>query len=109
MDPSSMYPSAFHPVKQDKNRDFKGTVKFFTRTEKSPRYLLVDFGISRMYTEDQLPVEEEIIRGGDKTVPEHKGDNLVCDPFATDIYYIGNMIRTDFLEVCYKRYSLNSI
>ncbi|KAJ7625462.1 hypothetical protein B0H17DRAFT_1164387 [Mycena rosella] len=44
---------------------------------------------------------EPPIHGGDKTVPEHQmpADPCdPCDPFSTDVYYLGNMIRREFIE-----------
>jgi hypothetical protein len=101
MDASDMYPDGFHPVAQDKTRDFNGTAKYHTRTQKPPKYYFVDFGISRRYDPAKdSPLEDPII-GGDKSVPEFQGDRAFerSDPFLTDVYYIGNMVRRDFLLV----------
>ncbi|KAI1795576.1 hypothetical protein LXA43DRAFT_1090740 [Ganoderma leucocontextum] len=48
-----------------------------------------------------LPPLEDIIIGGDKSVPEFEGTDEPQNPFWTDIYYLGNLIRTDFLEGAY--------
>jgi hypothetical protein len=101
MDASDMYPDGFHPVKQNKNRDYKGRARNYTRTRRPPKYYFVDFGISRRYDPANVrPLEGPII-GGDKTVPEFQGDKAYedSDPFPTDVYYIGNLIRRDFLVV----------
>jgi hypothetical protein len=101
MDASDMYPNGFHPVQQDRNRNFQGKAKHYTRTQRPPRYYFVDFGISRRYDPASGPVLEGPIIGGDKSVPEHQGDKVYqdCDPFATDVYSIGNLVREDFLVV----------
>jgi len=94
-DPSGMYPEEFHPVKIDKKRNFKGKATAYTRTQRPPRYILIDFGLSRQYTTREamdLP-----LRGGDKTAPEHQLKTL-SNPFHTDIYYIGNLVREHFLK-----------
>ncbi|KAJ6543681.1 hypothetical protein B0H10DRAFT_2134463 [Mycena sp. CBHHK59/15] len=52
-----------------------------------PKYYLIDFGISRRYKPEQLPP------------PEFRNSYTPCDPFPTDIYYIGNLIRENFLDV----------
>jgi hypothetical protein len=70
-----------------------------SRSKLSPRYLLIDFGISRRYQAEDRPPSEGIIRGADKTPPEHQGDVDACDPFPTDIYYLGNMVREEFTQV----------
>ncbi|KAJ7252088.1 hypothetical protein B0H12DRAFT_1202638 [Mycena haematopus] len=117
MDGSQMYPEGFHPRAPKKKRDFySGKAKFYTRTQRPPKYYLIDFGLSRRYeTRDPPPLEPPIF-GGDKSVPEHRftlngiprlpTDEIVkeevppepCDPFPTDIYYLGNLIRLDFLQ-----------
>jgi len=39
------------------------------------------------------------IMGGDKSVPEFRtGGGEACNPFPTDVYYLGNMIREHFLQ-----------
>jgi hypothetical protein len=99
MDATSMYPDMYHPIRTELKSDFSGPAFHFSRTQRPPRYYIVDFGISSKYTPDELPVQEEIIRGGDKSPPEHQGENEKADPFATDVYFVGNMIQTDFIEV----------
>ena len=99
MDPSRLYPHSYHPRIIDKSLDYRGSAKHLTRTQRSPKYYLIDFGISRHYPDNESPLEEPI-RGGDKTVPEFHDLYRPCNPFPTDIYYIGNMIRLNFLQVC---------
>ncbi|KAJ7092074.1 kinase-like domain-containing protein [Mycena belliarum] len=97
MDASSMYPSGFHPMEPKKKRDFLGRAKFYNRTRRPPKYYLIDFGISRQYSTRSPPPLEPPIAGGDKSVPEFR-DPKPCDPFPTDIYFLGNMIRRNFTE-----------
>jgi serine/threonine protein kinase len=99
MDASAMYPDMWHPNKSDRKRDFTGKAFHYTRTQKPPKYYIVDFGISRQYVADELPIQERITQGGDKSVPEHQGQATHADPFMTDVYYIGNLISTNFLKV----------
>jgi hypothetical protein len=97
-DASRMYPNGFHPAKIDRNRNFKGAAKAYTRTRRPPVYYFIDFGLSRQYTSRN--VLDEPIRGGDKTAPEHRSKNMKrCNPFPTDIYYIGNLVRQEFMQV----------
>lgn len=100
MDASQMFPDGYHPTSIDLKRDFSGPAKFYTRTQRFPRYYWIDFGLSRRYTTRDPPPLEDPIRGGDKTVPEFEPAKP-CDPFPTDVYYLGNMIRRHFLEVRY--------
>lgn len=101
MDPKPTFPKMYHPVRLWMSRDFKGTAKYYTRTARPTRYYLIDFGLSRKYNPEDGEPEEIPIKGGDKTVPEFqgRGEFKPCNPFPTDIYYIGNLIRGDFLEV----------
>jgi hypothetical protein len=93
---SGMYPNGFHPIKNNRNQNFKGTAKAFTRTQRPPIYYLIDFGLSRHYI--SRDVTDEPLRGGDKSAPEHQSRRR-CNPFQTDIYYIGNLVRHEFMEV----------
>jgi hypothetical protein len=99
MDASEMFPSSFHPIRTDMSRDFRSYARPLNRSQKPPKYYFVDMGISRKYKPNQLPPIEDIIRGGDKDPPEHNSGILACDPFPTDVYYVGNMIRKDFFQV----------
>jgi hypothetical protein len=95
-DASKMYPNGFHPVKINRNRNFQGTAKAYTRTQRPPIYYLIDFGLSRQYASRE--VTDEPLRGGDKSAPEHRSRRR-CNPFQTDIYYLGNLVRHEFIEV----------
>lgn len=101
MDPRPTFPRLYHPVDTRRNYNWEGTAKYHTRTARPTKYFLVDFGLSRKYNpEDGEPMELPIL-GGDKTVPEFQGSGKFkpSNPFPTDIYYIGNLIREDFLQV----------
>ena len=101
MDPGSMYRDDYHPILNTKKSNWNGTARHCTRTERPPRYYFIDFGISRRYNPNiQAPLEVPI-RGGDKTAPEHQGRLLKvrCDPFPTDVYYLGHCIEAVFLNV----------
>jgi hypothetical protein len=74
--------------------------KAHTRTWRPPRYLLIDFGLSRQYDPAKGPPLEKPLRGGDKSAPEHRDMETPCDPFPTDVYYLGNLVREDFIQVC---------
>jgi len=100
MDPASFYIDAFHPVNPKMKRDFSGHARFRTRTSGSPKYLLIDFGLSRRYDPSIVEPKEIPIWGADKEVPEFQNSNEPCNPFPTDVFYVGNMIRKDFIEVC---------
>ncbi|KAJ7590147.1 hypothetical protein C8J56DRAFT_936959 [Mycena floridula] len=100
MDATMMYPSGFHPAKQRMRPDYKGLATHYSRTERPPRYYLIDFGLSGIYRPEDGPPLEHPVHGGDKTVPEFQGEGykIPANPFATDIYYIGNWIRVHFID-----------
>ena len=60
------------------------------------RRYVVDFGLSRQYPSRQET--DEPLRVGDKSVPEHRNGTR-CNPFYTDIYYLGNLVRREFIQV----------
>jgi hypothetical protein len=99
MDAAHLYPMGWHPRDIERRRDWKGKAKHYERTLHPPKYYFVDFGLSRQYDPFSGPPREDPIWGGDKTVPEFQRSDDPCDPFPTDVYYLGNMIRRDFLEV----------
>ena len=98
-DPQPMYPKLFHPIEPWKSRDYKGAPKHSTRTMSPVRYYFIDFGLSRKYDPADGPPREPPVLGGDKSVPEFQGPGSPCDPFPTDVYYLGNVIKTVFLDV----------
>jgi hypothetical protein len=81
------------------NTSFTGPAKYLTRTERPPKYYLIDFGISSQFDPSDGPPLERPVVGGDKTVPEFKKSISTYNPFPTDVYYLGNMIREQFLQV----------
>ena len=95
-DPSGMFPEGHHPVQLDRRPNFKGKAKRYSRTERPPWYYLIDFGLSRRYSSQN--VMDEPLRGGDRSAPEHQR-GWRCNPFQTDIYYLGNLIRDNFMKV----------
>jgi hypothetical protein len=99
LDPSDLFPTPFHPVETNKTQSLRKNVKHYSRSQRPAKYYLVDFGISRQYTAEERPPSEPIIQGADKSPPEHQGSALACDPFPTDLYYVGNMARTELLGV----------
>ena len=83
-------------------KECSGRAKHFTRTHKPPKYYFIDFGISRRYEPSNTDPREVPIWGGDKEVPEFQNSNEPRNPFPTDIFYISNAIKMDFLWVSYR-------
>ncbi|CAK5263623.1 unnamed protein product [Mycena citricolor] len=106
VDPSKLYPQGNHPVRFKMNPAYTAFSRPTTRTRCWPRYYLIDFGLSRQYSIDgSSPPREEIIRGADKSPPEHDLSRLLkpCNPFPTDVYYLGNMLKENFIEYTVQR------
>ena len=99
LDPSNMFPESFHPSVIDRSKDFRRKVKWHSRTRCPTRYLLIDFGLSRRYDPANGPPLDLPIRGGDKSAPEHEDGVTPCNPFPTDVYHLGNLVREDFIQV----------
>ena len=99
MDPKPLFPQMYHPRSDRKTVDFSRKAKYHTRTARPTKYFFIDFGLSRKYEPGDMPPVEVPIHGGDKTVPEFAYSSDPVDPFPTDIYYLGNLIREDFLQV----------
>ncbi|KAI0312536.1 hypothetical protein OF83DRAFT_637400 [Amylostereum chailletii] len=98
MDASGMYRHPYHPQMRQRRRDWKGKAKYHSRTLRPPRYYLIDFGLSRQYDPAKGPPLEMPLHGGDKSPPEHETYETPCNPFFTDVYYLGNLIREVFIE-----------
>lgn len=99
MDPRPLYPDMFHPIRPDMNRTLTGKAKHFTRTENPVKYYFIDFGISGRYPPGEGTPSAPVHVGGDRTVPEFLTSNNTHNPFPTDVYYVGNLVREEFLQV----------
>lgn len=99
LDLAPLYLEISHSAKWGRSYDFKRRVHRYNWTERPVKYYYVDFGHSRRYAPDDDHPLEEILIGGDKTVPEFQCADEPQNPFWADIYYLGNLIRSAFLEV----------
>ncbi|KAJ3832050.1 hypothetical protein F5878DRAFT_729487 [Lentinula raphanica] len=100
MDWSPLYPQPphFHDVVE--RMDWKGPAKPRKRTLYPVRYYFIDWDLSKVY-DAKIRISRVPVRlpgyGGDRTVPEFKR-NEPCNPFAVDVYCLGNVIRQKFIE-----------
>jgi len=97
MDAALMYLVPYHPVRLHKTRDWSGTARYYTRAQRPVKYYLIDYGLSRRYApEDKAPLED-LLFGGDRSAPEFWAANP-CNPYHLDVYCMGNVVRTDFMQ-----------
>lgn len=99
LDPANMYPESFHPADMRRSKDFRRKAKGYSRTRRPTRYLLIDLGLSRRYDPADGPPLDQVICGGDKSAPEHQDRETPYNPFPTDVYYLGNLVREDYMQV----------
>ena len=100
LDPSNMYPESFHPAEINRSKDFRRKAKWYSRTRRPTKYHIIDFGLSRRYDPANGPPLDKPYRGGDKSAPEHLDTEIFCNPFPTEVYYLGNLVREEFIQVC---------
>lgn len=108
MDASPMYPNGFHPMARSMDATFARSATYFSRTERPPRYYWTDFDLSIKYDHDGPAHEMEGVQGADGTIPELLRDEYPYDPFAADVYIIGNMIRRYFTHVSFHSFGSSS-
>jgi len=101
LDPTNMYPNPFHPVAMGRSKDFRRKAKAYSRTRCPSRYLIIDFGLSRRYDPADGPPVDVPIHGGDKSAPELQEGKTSYNPFPTDVYYLGNLVREEYMEKYY--------
>ncbi|KAJ3712463.1 hypothetical protein C8R42DRAFT_647607 [Lentinula raphanica] len=97
-EPLYLHPPHFH--RPSKRMDWKGPSKPRNRTLYPVRYYFIDWDLSKQYDStirtNRVPMRASPY-GGDRTVPEFKR-NEPCNPFAVDVYCLGNVIRQKFIE-----------
>ncbi|RPD57479.1 hypothetical protein L227DRAFT_613501 [Lentinus tigrinus ALCF2SS1-6] len=97
-DPLHMYYEGFyHPLLRDRNYELTGKAKHRTRTDQPVKYFFVSFGKANRYWDTTRPRESPLL---DRKMTlgelQHLDDRPV-DPFKTDIYALGKMVRTTVL------------
>lgn len=110
MDAQKMYPEGFHSVVSGMKKDMSGKAKHLTHTEACPKYYLTGFTWATQFALDDPNPVTNFMYTQDRSVPEIWNgpscddanmrkdlDVALFDPFATDVYYIGNSIKHCFL------------
>ncbi|KAF9005491.1 kinase-like domain-containing protein [Cyathus striatus] len=79
-----------------------------TRLQKSVKHYFVDFGLSQLHPTGSSRLQYPGYGGKWLSVPEfQKNSTEPCDPFAVDVYCMGDFMRTRFRMVC--TYTCSSI
>ena len=100
MDADALWSERHHIMDYRMNRPFTSRVKLaLSRTASRHKYYIIDFGLCRQYPPDSCI--ETAPEGGDRTVPEFVNGlgETPHDPFAVDIYCVGNVIQRYILNV----------
>ncbi|KAJ7782462.1 hypothetical protein DFH07DRAFT_790713, partial [Mycena maculata] len=101
MDASPVLRDDPHPWHPYRTRDWKGRTRpLRSRTLNPVKYYWIDFDLSGEYDPSTGPPAQRPGYGGTRTVPEWAYPDRPCNPFAVDVYCLGNMIRGYFTEVC---------
>jgi len=95
MDASAMYPKGFHPTLSSHLADGFTPAPVIPRTQARVRYYFIDYGISSYFPPGQPRGLVTGTLGRDQDVPE-LSDTVPYDPFAVDIFIIGNLFRQHF-------------
>ncbi|KAI3604625.1 hypothetical protein WG66_008496 [Moniliophthora roreri] len=99
MDSSPLYSRLPHPINQFSTYDFKKQLYPRGRTRHPVKYYFIDFDLCEQYDITSGPPRKKPIYGGDTSVPEFRNNpEQPCDPFAVDVYRIGDLIRTCIAE-----------
>ncbi|EJC99788.1 uncharacterized protein FOMMEDRAFT_112858 [Fomitiporia mediterranea MF3/22] len=100
MDATTMYPKGFHPAA--KLMDPSGVKPAPVRRRRDVsgvKYCFIDFGISTRFDPNVKEDERRVtgIDGLDRDVPELSA-NIPYDPFAVDVFILGNVYRKSLLN-----------
>ena len=103
LDGTHLYTERFFPWRPDMKSDYSQAIKpAYARTQRPPKYYIIDFGFSKQYRPEEMPPRESRFSslGTDNSAPELLSSDFV-DPFALDVYTVGNLIRMDFIEASF--------
>ncbi|KAJ3914641.1 hypothetical protein F5877DRAFT_70538 [Lentinula edodes] len=95
MPQSYMYPGGYLPTNAEKKYGWSGRARHYSPTRFPPRYLLVDFGFSRIYVSSSVsPLEETTHPISEGKIPGVE----VINPFPADVFLLGATIRVHILD-----------
>lgn len=89
-----------YPVKINRStKYFHRKAKRYSRTQRPTKYFLIDFGLSRRFDPVNGSPLDNPYCGGDHSAPEHRDRVTPCNPFPTDVCYLGNLVRVEYMQV----------
>ena len=98
MDASPLYEHSYDPAYPTLRRDWAGPSRPRSRTSRPVRYYFVDFGISTKFEPSEKVKKVVGAYAQDDSVPE-LSQMVPYDPFAVDVYTLGNIYKKQLLEV----------
>ena len=101
MDAAPLFPDQFPPQDTFRTLDLQKIAQAkYTRMERPVKYYLIDFGLSGIYDPYKGRTIDLPVLSGDQTVPEFQNNmDRPHEVYPTDVYYIGNLVREEFLQV----------
>jgi len=98
MDASPLFVEDVSPWRPKMSRDLSREARYRNRTEHPVKYYLIDFDLSGVYNPSAGPPLMLPGYGGTRGVPEFKFQDQQCNPFAVDVWCLGNFIKKIFTE-----------
>ncbi|KAF9072414.1 hypothetical protein BDP27DRAFT_411901 [Rhodocollybia butyracea] len=86
-----------HGANPARKADWSGLITYHNHTTHPVKHYFIDWNLSRKYDSVDNPPLLPPGYGGDQTVPEFKR-NEMCNPFAVDVYCMGNVIQRRFID-----------
>lgn len=99
MDASALYDEHPHPNNDLRSLDYSHPVKKHgSRVLRPVKYYYIDFGESKRCDLKNGPPRRSVADYVGDPAPEFRTEKY-CDPFAVDVYRVGNIIRKNFTNV----------
>ncbi|KAK7448445.1 hypothetical protein VKT23_013707 [Stygiomarasmius scandens] len=94
VDSTPLFRQLMHPTEPLRRYNWRGKASPRSITRHPVKYFFIDYDLCRQYDPQAGPARELPGYGGDRSVPEFEAHpDEPCDPFAVDIYRLGNFIR----------------
>ncbi|KAF8675678.1 Protein kinase domain [Rhizoctonia solani] len=96
MNGQTLYDEPFHPFYQDFSLDRKRQIRArYLRSQRPVRYYFIDFGYAKWFRDPAQPRVVHGYRARERTPEQLRGN--AYDPFKSDIYQLGALIRRDLI------------